>query len=97
MRKHATWMRQLDERILEHLQESGESNPMLMSEVPRFAEMEVSMGQIRERCEKLAEAGLAAATGSGWFDITTWGQQYLDGELDAENQPRPGNRWGSRA
>jgi len=82
-------MRQLDERILEHLQESGESNPMLMSEHPRFGEMEVSSGQIRERCAKLAEAGLAASTGKGWFDITTWGQQYLEGELDAENQPRP--------
>ncbi|MDL0126308.1 hypothetical protein [Halobacterium salinarum] len=77
------------EWILKHLLESVESNLMLMSEHPRFGEMEVSSGQIRERCAKLAEAGLAASTGKGWFDITTWGQQYLEGELDAENQPKP--------
>jgi len=82
-------MRQLDERILEHLQESGESKPMLISEHPRFGEMEVLSGQIHEWCVKLAEAGLVAITGKRWFDITTWGQQYLESELDAENQPRP--------
>jgi len=52
---------------------------MLMIEHPQFGEMGVSSGQIRERCAKLAEAGLAAATGKGRFDITTWGQQYLEG------------------
>jgi hypothetical protein len=56
MRKPAAWMRQLDGRILEHLQESGESNPMLMAEGSLFGEMEVSSGQIRDRCAKLAEA-----------------------------------------
>jgi hypothetical protein len=89
MRKHARWMRQLDERILEHLQEAGESNPMTMAEHPRFEEMQVSSGQIRDRCRRLAESELVAATGQGWFDITTWGQQYLDGELNAENQYVP--------
>jgi len=90
MRKTATWMRQVDERVLEHLNEAGESNPMLMAEHPRFEDMGASAGQLRERCECLAEAGMIATTGSGWFDITTWGQQYLEGELDAQNQPRPG-------
>lgn len=82
-------MRTLDERILEHLHEAGESNPMLMAEHPRFEEMEVSSGQIRERCIQLADAGLVWMSGKGWFDVTTWGQQYLDGEVDARHQPRP--------
>lgn len=86
VRKQAAWMRTLDERILEHLHEAGESNPMLMAEHPRFEEMGVSHGQIRERCERLAQSELAAVTGKGWFDITTWGQQYLNGELDAKNR-----------
>lgn len=46
---------------------------MLISEHPRFGEMEVLLEQIRERCAKLAEARLAASTAKGWFDITTWG------------------------
>jgi len=89
VRKQAAWMKTLDERILEHLNESGESNPMLMAEHPRFEDMEVSSGQIRERCERLANSELVASTGKGWFDITTWGQQYLRGELDARNQYTP--------
>lgn len=48
--------------------------------------MGVSRGHVRERCERLAQSELVAATGGGWFDITTWGQQYLRGELDAANQ-----------
>lgn len=89
VREHAAWLRALDERLLEHLRESGESNPMLMAEHPRFEEIGVSSGQIRERCLQLADAGLAGMTGKGWFDVTTWGQQYLDGEIDARDQPKP--------
>jgi hypothetical protein len=89
VRKQAAWMRKLDERILEHLDENGESNPMTMAEDPRFEDMGASSGQIRERCIQLAEARLVGVTGRGWFDVTTWGQQYLDGEVDARHQPRP--------
>ncbi|SEW10474.1 hypothetical protein [Halobacterium jilantaiense] len=89
VRKQAAWMRALDERILEHLHEAGESNPVLMEDNPQFDEMGVSRGQIRERCIQLADAGLIATTGKNWFDVTTWGQQYLDGEIDARHQPRP--------
>lgn len=79
-------MPQLGDRTLEHLDEAGESNPMLMAEHPRFEDMTVSPGQVRDRCERLAESELVATTGRGWFDITTWGQQYLEGDLDAKNQ-----------
>jgi len=81
-------MRRLDEQIPEHLQDLGDPTPMLMAGHSRFSEMEVSSGQIRERCAKLAEAGLITASGKGWFDITTWGQQSLEVELNVENQPR---------
>ncbi|WP_232703170.1 hypothetical protein [Halobacterium wangiae] len=89
MRKTATWMRQLDERILEHLDESGWSTPSLMANHPGFEKMEVSKGQIRERCQMLADAGLVALQHQDLFEITTWGQLYLRGEVDAANQRRP--------
>lgn len=88
MRKTATWMTQLDDRILEHLDESGWSTPLLMSQHPRFEPMEASGGRIRERCHRLADADLVAREARG-FDITTDGQQYLQGELDAKNRPIP--------
>jgi len=89
MRKTATWMRQLDERLLEHLNESGWSTPSMMAGHPGFEKMEVSKGQIRERCQMLADAGLVALEHRDIYEITTWGQLYLRGEVDAQNQPRP--------
>jgi hypothetical protein len=89
LRKQAAWVRALDEWILESLHENGESTLMLMADDPRFEDMGVSSGQIRERCIQLAEARLVGMTGRGWFDVTTCGQQNLDGEVDARHQPRP--------
>lgn len=39
--------------------------------------------------DSLADAGSAEVTRKGWLDLRMWGQQYFDGELDAENQPTP--------
>ncbi|SEW10428.1 hypothetical protein [Halobacterium jilantaiense] len=89
MRKTATWMRQLDERLLEHLGEQDWSTPRMLSQHPRFEEMQVSRGRLRERLQMLADAGLVWRQHEDVYEITTWGQQYLSGELDAENQPRP--------
>jgi len=56
---------------------------------PRFEEMNVSRGQIRERCQMLADAGLVDRQHEDIYEITTWGRLYLRGEVDAQNQPRP--------
>jgi DNA-binding FadR family transcriptional regulator len=89
MRKTATWMRQLDERLLEHLGEQDWSTPRMLAQHPRFEEMQVSRARIRERLQMLADAGLVGREHEDIYEITTWGQLYLEGELDAENQPRP--------
>lgn len=89
MRKTATWMRQLDERILEHLDESGWSTPSMMAQHPRFEDLLASRGHIRERCQMLADAGLVGKEHQDIYEITRWGQLYLEGEVDAQNQPTP--------
>jgi DNA-binding FadR family transcriptional regulator len=88
VRKQAAWMRKLDDRILEHLDRDW-STPSLMAQHPCFEDMNVSRGQIRERCQMLADAGLVDRQHDDIYEITTWGQLYLRGEVDAQNQPRP--------
>lgn len=61
----------------------------MLAQHPRFEEMLVSLGRIRERLQMLADAGLVWREHEGIYEITTWGQEYLRGELDAKNQPRP--------
>ena len=91
MRKTATWMRQLDERLLEHLVEVDwlTPPPPMLAQHPRFEEMQVSRSRIRERLQVLADAVLVWLEYEDIYEITTCGQQYLEGKLVAENQPRP--------
>lgn len=89
MRKTATWMRWVDERLLEHLDEHGWSTPSMISSHPEFKGFDASRGQIRERLQMLADPGLMGRGHEDIYEIATWGQQYLQGELDAENQPKP--------
>jgi len=79
-------MQQLDDRILEHLDEEGWSSPRVMATEP---DLDASKGRIRERCEFLVYAGFAAPLTDTMYEITRWGQLYLEGEVDAEHQPRP--------
>ena len=87
MRKSATWMHQLDERIIEHLDESGWASPATMSRSFRFT---ASEDRILERCEALVDCGLIAPIyeGASMFELTTIGYLYLDGDLDADTLPR---------
>jgi len=55
----------------------------------RFEEMQVSRKQIRERLQMLADAGLIWLEHEDIYETTTWGQLYLAGKLDAEDQPKP--------
>lgn len=79
-------MEQVDERILEHLADSGWSTPGIMERERGF---DLSAGRIRERCERLVYAGFVAPLHGEMYEITQWGSLYLDGELDAEHQPTP--------
>lgn len=79
-------MVQLDDRILEHLSGDGWSSPSVMAADSSF---DASEGRIQERCEFLVYAGLIAPIARRMYDITQWGELYLDGEIDAEHQPTP--------
>jgi hypothetical protein len=86
-RRTAPWMQQLDERILEWLTEEGWATPGIMASRPEFRW--ASEARIRERVEMLVYAEFVAPIAEEMVEITTWGQQYLDGEIDAVHHPYP--------
>lgn len=82
MRYSADWMTLADERILEHLREVETDTPKGMAESGR---VRFSRQYIGERCRKLANYGMSQHLGNGVYRITERGEEYLDGELDAED------------
>ncbi len=88
IRRTASWQEALDDRILEHLRDEDMSTPSLMSKIAGFHATE---SQIQERCRVLADADLVGflTDDMDLVELTTRGQQYLDGEIDVELYPRP--------
>jgi len=86
MRKSEHWMKQLDERILEHLDTEGWSTPFIMA---REAGFEASVGHIKERCARLQYVGFIYPMHGDMFELTTDGRLYLEGEIDAQYRPWP--------
>ena len=84
----AHWMVMLDERILEYLDSKGLSSPGVMSKEFRFS---AKQKRVRERCKVLTYAGLISPLSQEYrvFEITSQGQEYLAGELDARYRPNP--------
>ncbi|SDN25556.1 hypothetical protein SAMN05192554_1236 [Haloarchaeobius iranensis] len=82
----AHWMVPLDERIIEYLDAERLANPSLMEKEMNF---DASENRIRERCKLLTYAGFIAPTHKDLYEVTTWGQLYLEGEIDAAHQPSP--------
>jgi len=70
-----------DERILEFLDEHevGTAKEMAESNTVRF-----SRSYVTQRCGKLVDYGLIRHLGNGVFVISKAGEQYLEGELDAQ-------------
>lgn len=87
-RKSARWMCTLDDRILEYVEKSILATPSQMENTIRF---NASERRIRERCDMLQQAGLIApiTEGGDLYVVTIEGRQYLEGDLDAQHQPRP--------
>jgi Mn-dependent DtxR family transcriptional regulator len=79
-------MKREDERILEFLEAYGLSSAGLIADE---IFKKVSGGHVRERLEFLRYAGLVALTGIESYELTEAGKRYLDGELNASNQPTP--------
>jgi len=84
MRKSAAWMTLWDDRILEIIrnEESGNATDLSENEYIR-----VSRTQVGRRLRKLADHGLLKPLGNGVYIITNQGEQYLDGEIDADELP----------
>lgn len=85
MRKHADWLSQADERILEFLQENGNHPPLAITENMReIGEgMDYHAQTIRRECRQLQDHGLLVNVGGGTYSITDEGVAFLEGELDA--------------
>lgn len=87
IRRTAAWMQQVDDRILEFVRDEGWVTPKILAARPEF--QHVSQARLRERCRWLVYAGLLAPISGDMVDLTSAGARYLDGDLDASNQPRP--------
>ncbi len=85
MRKHADWLTQADERILEFLRENGNYPPSAIRD--RLAEigddLDYSTNHLGMRCRALDDHGLLENVGGGTYTVTNLGEEYLDGEFDA--------------
>lgn len=78
-------MKQLDERILEHLDWDGWATPSILARNERITWSE---GHIRERCQMLHFVGFIVPFHSEMYEFTTDGRFYLRGRIDA-----PHRRW----
>jgi hypothetical protein len=79
-------MKQLDERILEYIESNEWATPRMMAQDSQFS---VSEGHIRERCRMLHYVRFVEPIYKDAFELTTDGQMFLDGEIDARYRPWP--------
>jgi hypothetical protein len=98
MSRATPWIKLIDERILEHLDENGDCFPF---EISLDLAMTASTDRVREHCWVLANAGfvdptqhkLAHDRHGTKFGLSDRGRDYLDDELNAELiRPLPGMR-----
>ncbi len=78
----------LDERILEYLDEHDLATA---ATITREVELFASYNRVRERCYALADAELVdtVTTDRAHWELTKRGKMFLEGNLDARNQPTP--------
>ena len=99
MNHEGPWMKLIDERILEYLDENGDAFPF---EISLDISLNASAARVRERCWVLANAGfvspyehkLAHNRYATKFAISERGSNYLDDDVSAElirplPSPRP--------
>jgi len=79
-------MKQLDERILEHLYTDGWASPRMMSRSEQFT---ASEGHIEERCLMLRDIEFISPYAGDLYELTTDGILYLHGMVDAQHRPEP--------
>ncbi|MCU4971150.1 MarR family transcriptional regulator [Halobacteria archaeon AArc-m2/3/4] len=80
MRRRAGWMTQLDDEVLELLDSSG----LVLSPSIIAYNLDRTREGVSQRLSLLVEHGLVVRVERGKYQITTEGEQYLAGELDAD-------------
>ena len=81
MRQPGEWMQlPTDERILEVL-----STGLILSPQVIAKNIEKSRVHVSRRLSTLVEYGLASRVERGYYEITELGEQYLAGDLDADD------------
>lgn len=80
MRQPASWMQlPIDDRILEALASSG----MILSPSVIAINIDKSRSQVNRRLSVLVEYGLVTRVKRGYYEVTSTGEAYLEGDLDA--------------
>ena len=74
-----------DDRILEAIRDEGSGSPTPLSE---HSHIHVQKSHISQRLKKLADYNLLEHLGNGVYIITSEGEKYLDGNLDATGLTR---------
>ncbi|AUV83851.1 PhiH1 repressor [Salinigranum rubrum] len=70
-----------DDRILEFIEENGSGSP---GELEKSGFFQISRSQISRRLRRLKEKGMLQHLGNGVYVITPTGEEYLTGDLNAE-------------
>lgn len=71
-------MKPVDDQIMEVLREQGAGTPKSIAE-----ELDRNNDYIGVRCRELTSYGLLDRPSHGFYRLSNGGQDYLDGELDA--------------
>ncbi|MFC7139262.1 MarR family transcriptional regulator [Halosimplex aquaticum] len=79
MRQPADWMQPMDERILEALQSCG----LVLSPSIIAYNIDKSREAVGRRLSELSDFGLVERVDRGKYIITTEGEDYLNGDLNA--------------
>jgi predicted transcriptional regulator len=80
VRDPAPWMQlPIDDRILEIL----DSSELILSPAVIALNIEKSRSEVNRRLSILVEYGLLTRVKRGYYEISTTGEAYLNGELDA--------------
>jgi len=83
MRKRADWMVPADDKILEYLEVAGEVRPATIGR-----NVNITRDYAGLRVRKLSEYGLVESLDSSYYKLSSEGELYLSGEIDASGLER---------
>lgn len=86
LRMAPEWVSQADERILEYFDEQNVATAEMMAKDERVS---LNRNYITQRLSLLYGGGLLEKTGRGTYRITEAGVEFLQGELDLRDEPKP--------